>query len=94
MIELGGNLKGLKSGNSKSLFQILEKELKDFEKSSTSYFNNEDYLSCKTKLDKIYDKKNDGLRIRSKCELNEKREKSTKLILNLEKKHAIQNFGC
>ena len=51
MIELGGNLKGLKSGNSQSLFQILEKELKDFEKSSTSYFNNEDYLSCKTKLD-------------------------------------------
>ena len=36
--------------------EILEKELKDFEKSGSSYFNNDDYLACKTKLDKIYNK--------------------------------------
>ena len=46
---------------------ILEKELKDFEKSSSIYFDNEDYLACKTKVDKICNKKIEGLRIRSKC---------------------------
>ena len=52
--------------------EIREKELKDFEKSSSSYFDNEDYLACKTKLDKIYDKNVEGLRIRSKCDWYEK----------------------
>ena len=52
--------------------EILEKELKDFEKSSSSYFDNEDYLACNTKLDKIYDKDVEGLRIRSKCDWYEK----------------------
>ena len=42
-------------------------ELKDFEKSSSIYFDNEDYLACKTKVDKICNKKIEGLRIRSKC---------------------------
>ena len=41
--------------------EILEKELKDFEKSGSSYFDNEDYLACKTKLDQIYDKKVEDL---------------------------------
>ena len=47
---------------------ILEKELKDFKKPGSSYFDNEDYLACKTTLDKIYDNKVEGLRIRSKCD--------------------------
>ena len=55
--------------------QILENELKDFENSGSSYFDNEGYLACKKKFDKIY----------------EKGEKSTKFFLNLEKRHAIQN---
>ena len=46
--------------------KILEKEPKDFEKSGSGYLDNEDYLARKTKLDKIYDKKVEGLRIRSK----------------------------
>ena len=71
--------------------EILERELNDSEKSGSSYFDNEDYLACKTKLDKIYDKKAEGLRIRSKCDWYEKGEKSTKFFLNLEKRHAIQN---
>ena len=71
--------------------EILEKELKDFEKSGSSYFNNDDYLACKTKLDKIYDKKLEGLRIRSTCDWFEKGEKSTKFFLTLEKRHTIQN---
>ena len=69
--------------------EILEKELKDFEKSGLSYFNNDDYLACKTKLDKIYDKKLEGLRIRSTCDWFENGEKSTKFFLTLEKRHAI-----
>ena len=52
--------------------EILEKELKYFEKSSSSY--SDDYLACKTKLDKIYDKKVEGLRITSKCDCHEKGE--------------------
>ena len=63
--------------------EILEKELKDFEKSGSRYFDNEDYLACKTKLDQIYDKKVEGLRIRSKCDWYEKGEKSTKFFLIL-----------
>ena len=68
--------------------EILEKELKDFEKSGSSYFDNEDYLACKTKVDKIYEKKveGQGLRIRSKYDWYKREEKSTKLFLNLEKK--------
>ena len=96
MIKLGGDLKliSFSKNLSKSLNAergILEKELKDFRKSVWSYFDNEDYLVCKTKLDKIYDKKVEGLRIRSKCEWYEKGEKSTKFLLNLEKRHGIQN---
>ena len=71
--------------------EILEKELKDFKKSGSSYFDNEDYLARKTKLEKIYDKKLEGLRIRSKCDWYEKGEKSTKFFSNLEKRHSIQN---
>ena len=67
--------------SSKNLFKslnvkrkILEKELKDFDKFGSSYFDNEDCLACKTKLDKIYDKKVEGLIIRSKCYWCEKGE--------------------
>ena len=79
---------------SKSLIvegEILGKELKNFKKCSSSYFDNEDYLACKTKLDKIYDKKVESLRIRSKCDWYGKGEKSTKFVFTLEKRHAIQN---
>ena len=43
------------------------------------------------KLDKIYNKKFEDLRIRSKCDWYKKGEKSTKSFLNLETRHAIQN---
>ena len=45
--------------------EILEKKLKDFEKSGSSHYDSDDYLACKTKLDKIYDKNIEALRIRS-----------------------------
>ena len=56
--------------------EIIEKELKDFEKSGSSYSNNKDYLASKTRLDRIYDKKVEGLRIISNCDWYEKGEKS------------------
>ena len=46
--------------------EILEKKLEDFEKFGSSHYDNDDYLACKTKLDKIYDKNVEALRIRSK----------------------------
>ena len=43
------------------------------------------YLECKKKLQKIYTKKVNGIRIRSKCNWYENGEKSSKFFLNLEK---------
>ena len=71
--------------------EILEKDLKDFEKSGSSYFDNEDCLACKTKLDKIYDKNVEGLRIRSKCDWYKKGKKFAKFFLTLKKRPAFQN---
>ena len=65
--------------------EIFEKELKDYKKSGSTYFDNKDYIACKTKLDKIYDKEVELFRIRSKCEwYKKKREKSTKFFLKIE----------
>ena len=56
--------------------EIFEKKLKDYKKSGSTYFGNEDYIACKTKLDKIYDKEVEVFRIRSKCEWYTKKEKN------------------
>ena len=45
-------------------------------------------LNYKDKLQKIYEEKADGVRIRSECEWYEFEEKSSNFFLNLEKKHA------
>ena len=66
----------------------------DFEKSSSSYESyegNENYLTCKIKLDNIFDRRVESPRIRSKCNWYKNVEKSTKFFLSLEKRHAIQN---
>ena len=68
---------------SKSLNPKREKEIKDFENSGSSYSHNEDYQACKTKLDQIYDKKVEGLKIRNKCDWYEKGEKSTEFVVTL-----------
>ena len=70
--------------------EILEKELKDFEKFGSSYSDYEDYLACKTKSDKIYDKKVESFRIRSKCDWYGKGEKYTIFLLALEKTHTTE----
>ena len=58
----------------------------------TNFQTNEHYLECKQKLQNIYNKKVNDLRIRSKCNWYENGEKPTKFFLNLEKYHATQ--GC
>ena len=71
---------------------FLGKELKKLEKNLINFLTNEYYLECKQKLQNIYAKKVNGIRIRSKCNWYENGEKSTKFFLNLEKYCATP--GC
>ena len=70
-----------------------EKELNRLEKNLINFQTNQYYLECKQKLQNIYTKKANGIRIRSKCNWYENGEKSTKFFLNLEKyRDALYNF--
>ena len=62
---------------------LLEKKLKH---SESNMDNHEEYTDCKTLLEQSYKIKPNRIKIRSKCECYEHREKSSKLFLNLEKK--------
>ena len=68
----------------------LENKLKTPE-NSPNFVNNPEYIETYEKLDKIYQEKTNGIRIRSKCNWYEHGEKSSKLFLNLEKSRAVQN---
>ena len=68
----------------------MENKLKTLE-ISPNFVNNPEYIETYEKLDKIYQEKTNGIRIRSKCNWYEHREKSSKLFLNLEKSRAVQN---
>ena len=46
---------------------FLDKELNKLEKNLTSFQTNQYYLECKQKLQNMYTKKVNGIRIRSKC---------------------------
>ena len=65
---------------------------KKLEINLTNFQTNEYYLECKQKLQNIYNKKVNDLRIRSKCNWYENGEKPTRFFLNLEKYRATQ--GC
>ena len=69
---------------------FLENKLKTLEDSS-SFVNNPEYTETNEKLDKIYQEKTNGIRIRSKCNWYEHGEKSSIFFLNLEKSRAVQN---
>ena len=69
---------------------FLENKLKKLE-NNTSYVENLEYIDCRNKLDKIYEQKINGIRIRSKCDWYEYGEKSSKFFLNLEKTSATQS---
>ena len=73
---------------------FLEKELKKLEKNLTNFQKNECYLECKQKLQNIYNKKVNGIRIKNKCNWYKNGEKSTKFFLNLEKYRATQGCLC
>ena len=75
----------------------LESKLKILEKSLSCDKNIEEYHKCKADLDEIYDNIAEGVKVRSRCQWYEENEKSTKYILDLEKKQAekctIQRFS-
>ena len=69
---------------------FLENKLKKLE-NNTSYVENLEYIDCRNKLDKIYEQKINGIRIRSKCDWYEYDEKPSKFFLNLEKTRSRQS---
>ena len=69
---------------------FLENKLKKLE-NNTNYIENSEYIDCRNKLDKIYEQKINGIRIRSKCDWYEYGEKSSKFFLNLEKTRSTQS---
>ena len=73
------------SKNEKQEVSYLEKNLKDLECDLSNTKTRDQYLDCKDKLQNIYAKKANGIRIRSKCSWYESGEKSSKFFLNLEK---------
>ena len=75
--------------NTNKTIDELEAKLKHYEKLE-NYVDNIDYKVCKQQLDEIYEKKEKGIKIRSKCNWYEHGEKPTKFFLNLEKHRAIQ----
>ena len=69
----------------------LEETLKYMEENTEDFQTNSQYLECQSKLNLIYEKKVNGIKVRSKCNWYESGEKSSKFFLNLEKHHAIQS---
>ena len=78
------------SKNEKKEVSYLEKKLKDLECDLSNTKTRDQHLDCKNKLENIYTKKANGIRIRSKCSWYESGEKSSKFFLNLEKTRAKQ----
>ena len=70
----------------------LENQLKKILKKCLSKDDNlSKYNAIKNELDPIYDHVTEVICIRSKCEWNENKKKSTKFFLNLEKQRGAQN---
>ena len=78
--------------NTRKEIDSLEIELKHLETDLKNYQISQKYLDCKSKLDEIYSKKADGVRIRSKTDWYKSGEKSNKFFLNLEKTRASQGL--
>ena len=70
--------------------QSLEEKVKHFKSSVTNYHNHLQYIEYKERLNTIYSKKVNGIRIRSKCDWYDSGKKSTKFFLNLEKSRSSQ----
>ena len=76
--------------NKKTERTYMENKLKALV-TSPNFVDNPEYAETNEKLDKIYQEKTTGIRIRSKCDWYEHRQKSSKFFLNLEKYSAVQN---
>ena len=76
--------------NKKIEKMYLENKLKTLE-TRPDFIDNPEYTETNEKLDKIYQEKINGIRIRSKCNWYEHGEKSSKFFLSLEKSRAVQN---
>ena len=83
-------LSKLQAQNSKKGGKNLENKLKKLE-TNTNYIKNSEYIDCTNKLDKIYEQKMNGMRIRSKCDWYEYGENSSKFLLNFEKSRAARS---
>ena len=68
----------------------LENTLKFLENNLTDNLKKQQYGFLKCELDEIYDKIAEGVRVRSRCQQYEEREKSNKFFLNLEKVRGSQ----
>ena len=67
----------------------VENKLKTLE-TSASFVDNLEYTDTNEKLDKIYQEKTNGIRIRSKCDWYELGKNFSKFFLNFEKSRAVQ----
>ena len=76
--------------NTKIERMYLENKLETLE-TRPDFIDNPEYTETNEKLDKIYQEKINGIRIRSKCNWYEHGEKSSKFFLSLEKSRAVQN---
>ena len=66
--------------------------VKEFEKCGSLYSGNEEnYITCKTKRDNIYDNKIKGLRIRNVTRIKNEKNLLNSSYLWLKKRYAIQN---
>ena len=70
---------------------MLENKLKELEGNLNTEDDIQSYNICKKELNSIHDHIVEGTRIRSKCDWYKQGEKSTKFLLNLEKKRGNQN---
>ena len=73
-----------KTRNKKTERTYLENKLKTLE-NSPSFVDNPEYIETNEKLDKIYQGKTTGIRIRSKCNWSEHGEKCSKLFSKFRK---------
>ena len=80
----------IRAKNNRRIKNNLENKLKDLENDLNNYDQLQKYNESKSELEKIQEKFIEGAKIRSICTWYKEGEKSTKLLLNLEKRGALQ----
>ena len=80
----------LQDQNTKKEKMFLENKLEKLD-NNINYIENLEYIDLRNKLDKIYEQKMNGIKIRSKCDWYEYDKKSSRFFLNLENTRATQS---